>query len=469
MAEFSLTPRFICRYSDTGLLFAVERGTMSKGIQTNQKHMNQDNRVIIEKRLDASTPLSAIGRELGKDPTTIAKEVKKHRIFQLHNTFNEKPFGCANAKDCHRKHVCTSVPFCRRECRYCNKCHLYCKDYVPYDYHCPLTDKAPFVCNGCRKKNGCRLDKYYYRAVHAHSEYRTVLVESRRGINITEQDLAALDAVVSPLILKGQSPYMILQNHAEISQCEKTIYNYIGQGALSVCNLDLPKRVKYKPRKVHDSEIDNTGIFEGRSYKDYEAFLREHPDTRTTEMDTVVGPEGSRKVLLTLHFCAADFMMAYLLNSKEAIGVENIFDDINRAIGTELFCTTMPLVLTDRGGEFKHPDALECGIDNVLRTSIYYCDPMASWQKPHCEKNHEYIRKICPQTITTFDRLTQEDVNLMMSHINSAARESLGGHTPFELARLMLPDKLLNHFGLKEIPADKVELKPSLLKGKIEV
>jgi IS30 family transposase len=61
---------------------------------------------------------------------------------------------------------------------------------------------------------------------------------------------------------------------------------------------------------------------------------------------------------------------------------------------------------------------------------------MASWQKPHCEKNHEYIRKICPKTITTFDRLTQEDVNLMMSHINSTCRESLGGLTPFTLAKI---------------------------------
>ena len=124
---------------------------------------------------------------------------------------------------------------------------------------------------------------------------------------------------------------------------------------------------------------------------------------------------------------------------------------------------------SDRGGEFKHPEALECGIDNVLRTSIYYCDPMASWQKPHCEKNHEYIRKICPQTTTTFDRLTQKDVNLMMSHINSANRESLGGLTPFTLAKLMLPKKLMKHFGLKEIPSDEIILTPALLKGKIEI
>ena len=178
---------------------------MSKKIETNQKHMNQDNRVVIEKRLDESVSFRAIGMELGKDPTTIAKEVKRHRIFQEHNKFNEHSFRCANAKDCHKKHVCSTTFYCNRECRRCNKCHSYCQDYVPFSYHCPLTDKAPFVCNGCPRKSPCRLDKYYYRAVRAQSEYKTVLVESRRGINISEQDLASLDATISPLIQNGHT------------------------------------------------------------------------------------------------------------------------------------------------------------------------------------------------------------------------------------------------------------------------
>lgn len=440
---------------------------MSKKIQTNQKHMDQEDRIIIEKGLDGSKPMRTIASELGKDPTTISKEIKKHRILQKHNSFNEKPNRCALAKDCHRKNLCkTYAPICRRECRHCPHCHSHCPDFTPFDYHCPLTDKAPFVCNGCKKKSNCRLDKYYYRAATAQRQYRTVLVESRTGINISEDELALLDETVSPLIRQGQSVYMILQNHPEIAQCEKTLYNYIDSGALSVDNLDLPKKVKYKPRKAHGSEIDDTGIFEGRSYKDYQAFIRENPDTRVTEMDTVVGCEGSRKVLLTLHFCTASFMMAYLLDSKEAAGVESTFDRIEKAIGTYLFCNTIPLILTDRGGEFSHPDTLECGIGNTVRTSIYYCDPMASWQKPHCEKNHEYIRKICPQGETTFDRLTQADVNLMMSHINSSCRESLGGLTPFALARMMLPKELLDFFGIVEIPADEVVLTPALLKGK---
>jgi IS30 family transposase len=443
--------------------------TMSDKIQTNQKHMNQDNRIVIEKGLDSGASLRAIAREIGKDPTTIAKEVKKHRIFQEHNKFNAPSYRCDLAKDCHRKNVCSTVLFCNKECKRCNKCHSYCSDYKPFDYHCPKTDRAPFVCNGCSTKTSCHLDKFYYRATAAQREYKTILVESRTGINITEEQRQTLDATVSPLVQQGQSVYTILQNHPEITQCEKTIYNYIDSGVLSVGNLDLPKKVKYKPRSIHGSEITDTGIFEGRSYKDYEAYLKEYPDTRITEMDTVVGPVGSRKALLTLHFCSADFMMAYLLGSKESGEVERIFDVINNAVGTQLFSSAMPLILTDRGGEFKHPDALECGTDNILRTNIYYCDPLASWQKPHCEKNHEYIRKICPKGVSTFDRLTQEDVNLMMSHINSSCRQSLGGLTPFALAKLMLPAELLDFFALTEIPADDVILTPSLLKGKIEI
>lgn len=256
---------------------------------------------------------------------------------------------------------------------------------------------------------------------------------------------------------------MILQHHPEIGLSEKTIYNYIDSGALTAKNIDLPKKVKYKVRSDHSSEASDKGIFDGRRFKDYQNFLAEFPDTRVTEMDTVLGCEGSRKVLLTLHFDCCCFMMAYLLDSKEACHIKTVFDAIEEAIGTLDFSNAFSILITDRGGEFQNPDALECGKDNVIRTSIYYCDPMCSWQKPHCEKNHEYIRKICPKG-TSFDDYTQNDINLMMSHINSCPRQSLGGLTPMALAKQMLPQTLLTHFGLQEVPADEIILTPALLK-----
>lgn len=423
-----------------------------------------DDRIIIEKGLDAKNSLRSIALQLGKDPTTISKEIKKHRTIREHSNYNKGSNKCSLLKDCTKKHVCgIYAPICKQLCKNCNHCNSHCPDFTPKNYHCGKLDKAPYVCNGCDYRMRCRLDRSFYKATTAQRQYKTVLVEARTGINISPEDLTVLDELVSPLILQGQSPYMILESHPEIKLSEKTIYNYIDSGALTVKNIDLPKKVKYKVRKVHSTEITDSSVYEGRTYKDFQNFLKEYPDTRVTEMDTVLGCEGSRKVLLTLHFDCCSFMMAYLLETKEAYQVKTVFDDIEEAIGALSFCNAFSIVLTDRGGEFQNPDALECGKNNVVRTSIYYCDPMCSWQKPHCEKNHEYIRKICPKG-TSFDDYTQEDINLMMSHINSSKRQSLGGFSPMALAKIILPKELLDYFGLIEIPSDKIILTPALLK-----
>ena len=437
---------------------------MCKTIPGNQKHLTLDDRIAIEKGLDNHLSLRSIALSLGKDPTTVAKEIRKHRTLHEHNHFNEPMNKCALFKDCKKKNICqTYAPVCKRNCRLCNRCNSHCTDFILRSYHCEKLDKAPFVCNGCDRKTGCRMDKAFYKAATAHRQYKTILVEARTGINLSPKDLIILDELVSPLVLQGHSPYMILQSHPEINLSEKTIYNYIESGALRVKNMDLPKKVKYKVRTDHSSKAADKAIYEGRTYKDYQAFLKEFPDTRITEMDTVIGCEGSRKILLTFHFDCCSFMMAYLLESKEAHHVKAVFDSIEQTMGTFSFANAFSLILTDRGGEFQNPDALECGQNNILRTSIYYCDPMCSWQKPHCEKNHEYIRKICPKG-TSFDDYSKEDIQRMMSHINSSLRQSLGGLSPFALAKLMMPKELLDCFGLTEIPPDEIVLTPALLK-----
>ena len=118
---------------------------------------------------------------------------------------------CALSHDCKRKQLCgDSRPSCKRLCRACPHCNRICPDFIPKFYHCDLLDKAPFVCNGCRKKSHCRLDKYYYKATSAFRQYRTVLVESRTGINISEADLKVLDEN-SPLLVDSFRPEPILR------------------------------------------------------------------------------------------------------------------------------------------------------------------------------------------------------------------------------------------------------------------
>lgn len=433
---------------------------MCKLIPGNQKHLTIDNRVFIEKSLDNNMPFKEIAKYLCKDPSTISKEVKKHRILNSRNDFINFNH-CVNRRSCNLANVCMRSVSCNKKCSTCNACNSHCNQFV--EDICNTVLKAPYVCNGCHKKAQCRLDKYFYKAVPSNREYKTILVESRNGINISQEGLKQMDAIVSPLILQGQTPYQILQCHPEIECTEKTIYNYIASGALSVKNIDLPRKVKYKLRSPHPSQINDKGIFEGRTYNDFLTFMQAYPDTNIVEMDTVVGCEGSHKVFLTLFFRSCKLMLIYLLPDKTTTSVKRVFDILEEKISTLGFCNTFPIILTDRGFEFSKPDQLEAGIENIIRTSIYYCDPMASWQKPYIEKNHEFIRYVLPKG-SSFDNLTQWDASKLASHINSTARASLNGLNPLKLAQILLAKDVVNAFGLREISPNDIILTPELLK-----
>lgn len=92
---------------------------------------------------------------------------------------------------------------------------------------------------------------------------------------------------------------------------------------------------------------------------------------------------------------------------------------------------------SDRGTEFGDPDSLENGIEGIVRTSIYYCDAMRSCQKPGVENVHTMLRMVLPKK-TSFEFLTQWDVNLIVNHINSTPRKSLDGKTAYQVAEKTL-------------------------------
>lgn len=94
---------------------------------------------------------------------------------------------------------------------------------------------------------------------------------------------------------------------------------------------------------------------------------------------------------------------------------------------------------------------------------IFYCDPGASWQKGAIEKNHEYIRYVLPKG-SSFDELTQEKANLLMSNINSTSRDTLNGKTPYDATLLIVDEEIIEKLGVIRIEADEVNLSPNLLK-----
>jgi IS30 family transposase len=186
-----------------------------------------------------------------------------------------------------------------------------------------------------------------------------------------------------------------------------------------------------------------------------------HPDFQIVEMDTVIGRIGG-KALLTLLFRDSDLLLIFLLQNNTQSAVLEVFNYLENTMGIGLFKACFPIVLTDNGSEFQNPDILENSSNGLPRCRIFYCDPMASGQKGRIEKSHEFIRYVLPKG-SSFDGLSQDDVDLLMNHINCTCRDVLGESCPFDLACSSMADVLAS-LQLYRVPADQVLLKPSLIK-----
>ena len=322
---------------------------------------------------------------------------------------------------------------------------------------------APYVCNGCKDRQGCRLERHLYDAKAAQKAYEACLVQSRQGFAITYDELKRIDDIVSPLIRQGQSIHHICQNNKDLIMCdERSIYNYIDAGLLSVGNLDLPRKVRYRVRKKKRPVRVDKQCHVGRTYEDFLEFLDACPDVAVTEMDSVEGRKGG-KVLLTIYFRNCELMLAFLREVNTARSVTDIFSYLDRTLGREAFRNLFQVILTDRGSEFTDPLSIECDENGEIRTRVFYCDPQRSDQKGGCEVTHEMIRRILPKG-SSFDHLTQSDIDLMMSHINSYTRKKLGNLSPYRLFSSLYGENLLTQLNLHQIPPNEINLTPKLLK-----
>ena len=434
---------------------------MSKYIPGNQKHLTLEDRVYIENELAKGTSFKNIAAFLCKDPTTISKEVRAHRLSDLYHkvTFYYARNFCTHRYHCKKTNVCGKILLCGIKCTSCPTCNQTCRDFEKE--RCKRLDKAPYVCNGCPKKiNHCTIaHKYRYDARFADRKYRELLTGSRSGINMSKKQLHQKDQIITPLIEQGQSPYQILANHPELDMSVRSMYTYIDKGLFTARNVDLKRQAKFKPRKCHKTQITDRSAFINRTYSDFCSLSLES----FVEMDTVKSSRDSKKALLTLFFTKEKLFLAFLVNRCTKGAVRLIFDRLEKRMGTYEFISVFENVLTDRGSEFGDPVALETGINRIQRTSIYYCDPMRSGQKGGIEQAHTMLRMILPKG-TSFEFLTQWDVNLIVNHINSTPRESLNGRTPYDLALETLGEDVLKAFQLKRIAPDEVNLTPKLIR-----
>lgn len=386
---------------------------------TKHKHLTLSDRNDIQLGLERGETFKAIGQLILKDPTTVSKEVKRNRQAR-DSTSNNLP--------------------------------------------CPLLDKAPFVCNGCpKRRQNCGFKKIFYLAKQAQKQYEQTLVEAREGTPLNSQTFWDIDKVISDGVKKGQHIYHILKTH-NLDVSSSTVYRHIRKGYLSIAPIDLARAVKFKERRKSKLPSIPKEAKKGRSYEDFQNYLSLNQLDYWLEMDTVMGRMGG-KVLLTFNLSFCNFIFARLLDNKTALEVTKHLYDIKNTLyqADKDFFQLFPVILTDNGGEFARVDDIEMDVRG--ESKLFFCDPNRSDQKGRIEKNHTLIRDILPKG-TYFDNLTQEDINLVCSHVNSVKRAALNGKSAYELFTFTYGEEISKLLGISKIPAEDVCQSSKLLQYK---
>lgn len=386
------------------------------------KHMTLEDRIEIQECLSKGMTFKSIAKRIMKDPTTVSKEVKLRG-------------------------------------------NTYSNGFTKTDEICPRLMKAPFVCNGCSKCHnaGCIYPRRKYSARQAQSEYERVLSEAREGIPLNKESFYKTEAIITSAVKNGQHIYhAIVANNLPVSTA--TVYRHIAKGYYRISKIDLPRAVKFKPRRSAHPEYVPMGSKAGRSYSDFLEYMSQSKTSRYAEMDTVIGTPGG-KVIMTFIFAELDFMFGLLLDNKTAAEAAYRITELKKrlAVAGFLFGDIFPVLLTDNGGEFSNVAAFENDLSGSLESHIFFCNPNAPYQKPHVENNHILFRDIAPSG-TSFNDFTQEDVNMIFSHVNAVNRKQFNGKSAYDMFTFAYSDALANALGISFVPADKVIQSPLLLK-----
>lgn len=420
-------------------------------------HLTLSERIIIETGISKGASKVSIAKTIGKDKSTITKEIKNHRKLKSMYTY---PIDCSNYQKCKDKNTYL--------------CNLNCSNYTKFT--CSHRDRSPGACNGCNTYRTCHYQKYYYKAENAHNDYKDNLVNCRAGVNATVEQIKTLGNLIKPLLDNGQSLYAIKASHDEIKVSEQTLYNYVEDGVfkdagVNITCLDLKRQVSRKiskKSKVRYAPRKDRTYLKGRVYKDFEEYLTNKPYANIVEMDTVYNDVSNGSFIQTFKFLRYDLLFCVYHTEKTAQEMLNGVLLLEKILGEELFSKEVEVLKTDRGSEFTLANETETRNDGTLRTRIFYCDSMASYQKGSLENIHHLVRDICPKNydLHSLGLDSQEKANRISININSYPKEKLKGKTAFQLVQFYseeLANKLFT-YGLKPIKPEQVVLKPSVLK-----
>ena len=441
----------------------------SKGGQhMKQKHMTKEMRERIEKGIREGKSLKEIAKAIDKDPTTVSKEVLKHRSEFVPQASIQKLSPCTK---CDRFLRCNLTKVCSNECpnRQCRSCYRVdvpsrCSSFVKAT--CKRLERFPYVCNGCKRRNrSCLLRKFDYIPMSAHRQYEKELHESRQGLNLTGDEFKLIDDTLKQGFDKGQSINHIIANNPKLGISVKTGYNYVNSGNFQVKHNDLPNYANHilKKRKIiipkeYEYQENQNMNRKGREYYDYLLYADSNDIIYHGELDCVGITKDYVGALLTIIIPKWSFLLLYKLNIKDMVHVNECINVVYDAMGYDKFNKYLGVLLTDRGPEFNDYQGIEFDKDGIRRCRLFYCDSGRSTQKPFVERINREIRRYVFKG-QSVENLSQEDCDLIASYINNMTLDGLGKRTPREFAKRFLGEDILEKLNIKYIKPDDLIIK----------
>lgn len=413
--------------------------------KTNNSHFTLETRKIIENLLNEGKTITEISNVLNRDRSNIGREINKHKEMVFPSLFNK-------SHPCLKHHNCEVKSY---------ECYLYCK-MIEFNL-CDKLNSSPHVCNSCKTKNGCRHVKYYYKASSANNEYLNSWSKDRKGLHYTKEELQILNTDFKNLVLNCKSIYhaTIVINARGYNFKQVNIYKQIKRDQLDLKPCDLP-RFRKVTKVLKDTSYKRKNV-EGHTYENYIEFKNQNKNALESQIDTVEGiKENNAPVLLTFEIVKINFLFIFKIDSQTSQEVIKKLEYFKEVITEENFYKITEITLTDNGKEFNIIEEL---IKIAPKTNLFYCHPYSSFEKGSIENNHELIRRVIPKGVS-LKCYTQNELNLLCSHINSLYRKSLDGKCPFDLIGLYIDINLLKKLGLEIIKPEEVTLIPELLGNK---
>jgi len=392
-------------------------------MSTQRKHLTLSERMDIQLGLKEGLKLIDIALKIDKSPRTVSYEIRTHLQKRENNRY-----------------------------QFTKAAKTTCKRHFKY----------PYTCDICQTKTSCLSPFFHYDAKNADKTYHMTLSTSRQGINLTPEEYSAVDTAVKQGVSRGQSPAHILSSHPELPLSTRTLYRHIENNLLSTQMYELRNKVTMRKRKLKKALVNDKGIFTGRCFMDYLSYCAKHPGIFTVQMDTVYGLKSDTKMILTFILIEFHFFYAIVI-SKGKDSVNQAINQLHNQLGDDDFKRIFPVILTDRGTEFGDPLSIEYDLRYMRRTTLFYCDPLASYQKGAIESIHRLLRYVFPKG-KTIDFLKQDKLMDVVSAINSYKLRSNQFKTAYEMMAITFGHEVLDKLKVRAIDPDSIHLTPHLVK-----